>query len=68
MDVQKVTHEVRLQQWSRIVKECRSSGKTIKAWCAKNIINIKTYYHWQSKFARQLAGNLRQVKRETLSL
>jgi hypothetical protein len=49
MDVQKITHEVRLQQWGSIVKDCRSSGKSIKAWCAENSINIKTYYYWQKK-------------------
>lgn len=47
MKVQQVTHEVRLQQWERIVQECRSSGKPIKTWCHENQINIKTYYHWQ---------------------
>ncbi len=49
MDVQKITHEVRLQQWGNIVKDCRSSGKSIKAWCAEKSINIKTYYYWQKK-------------------
>jgi transposase-like protein len=47
MKVQRLTHEVRLQQWSNIVKECRSSGKTITAWCAEHKINTKTYYRWQ---------------------
>ena len=47
MKVPQLTHEVRLQQWRKTVQECRSSGKTIKAWCDENQINIKTYYHWQ---------------------
>ncbi|HCW08569.1 MAG TPA: IS66 family insertion sequence hypothetical protein [Cytophagales bacterium] len=47
MNVQKVTHEVRLQRWEKLVQECRSSGKTIALWCSENRINIKTYYHWQ---------------------
>ena len=61
MDVQKLTHEVRLQQWGRIVKDCRSSGKSVKAWCAEQNINIKTYYYWQKKVCqatcRELAMN-----------
>ena len=61
MDVQKLTHEVRLQQWGRTVKDCRSSGKSIKAWCAEQNINIKTYYYWQKKVCqatcRELATN-----------
>lgn len=47
MGVQSVAHEIRLQKWGSIVKECRSSGKPIKAWCADNNINLKTYYYWQ---------------------
>ncbi len=61
MDVQKLTHEVRLQQWSKTVKECRSSGKSVKAWCDGQNINIKTYYYWQKKVCqatcRELAMN-----------
>jgi hypothetical protein len=29
--------------------ECRSSGKSIAAWCEENGINIKTYYFWQKR-------------------
>lgn len=49
MDVQVVTHEIRLQKWMDIVKDCRSSGKTIKAWCNENGIDLKRYYYWQRK-------------------
>ena len=61
MDVQKLTHEVRLQQWGRTVQDCRSSGKSIKSWCDGQNINIKTYYYWQKKVCqatcRELAAN-----------
>ena len=60
MDVQVVTHEVRLQKWISIVKSCRSSGKTIKVWCEDNDINLKSYYYWQRKVCletcREIAG------------
>jgi len=39
MDVQRVTHEVWLQQWSGIVKECRGSEKSIQRWCVEQGIN-----------------------------
>ena len=29
--------------------ECRSSGKSIAAWCEENGINIKTYYFWRKR-------------------
>ena len=61
MDVQKLTHEIRLQQWGKTVKDCRSSGKSVKSWCDEQNINIKTYYYWQKKVCqvtcRELAMN-----------
>jgi hypothetical protein len=58
MDVQKLTHEVRLQQWGRTVKDCRNSGKSVKSWCAENNINIKTYYYWQRKVCQSTCREL----------
>ena len=58
MDVQIVTHEIRLQEWITIVKECRNSGKTIKAWCEENNINIKTYYRWQKIVCQKVCPEL----------
>ena len=55
MKVQTVTHEVRLQNWRELVKECRMSGKTINAWCTEHNINPKTYYHWQRLVCRELS-------------
>lgn len=56
--VQKLTHEVRLQQWRQIVTDCRSSGQSIKDWCEKHEINIKTYYHWQKQVYRETCQTL----------
>ena len=42
-------HEYYLQLWRGRVMECRSSGKSIAAWCEENGINIKTYYFWQKR-------------------
>lgn len=58
MNVQKLTHEVRLQQWGNTVKECRNSGKSVKSWCAEHHINIKTYYYWQKKVCRATCREL----------
>jgi len=38
--------EFRLKQWTKIIQTCQASGMTVVAWCAKNDINIKTYYYW----------------------
>ena len=49
MDVQRVTHGIRLRQWTIIVKECQGSGKTIKRWCEEQGVSSKSYYYWQRK-------------------
>ena len=46
MDTQKVKREYRLQQWSELVRLCRSSGQKVSVWCAENNINPKRYYYW----------------------
>ena len=46
MDTQEVKRKYRLNQWIEIVRQCRSSGQTVSAWCAENNINLKQYYYW----------------------
>ena len=49
MELQKTKHQMKLTQWGQLVYECRNSGLTVKEWCAKNEINVGTYYRWQKK-------------------
>ncbi len=46
MDTREVTRKYRLNQWIEIIRECRSSGQTVSAWCAGHDINPKSYYYW----------------------
>lgn len=46
MNTREVTRQYRLKQWMEIVRECRSSGQTVSAWCAAHDINPKSYYYW----------------------
>lgn len=46
MDTQEIKRHYRLNQWTEIVRQCRSSGQTVAIWCAENNINPKTYYYW----------------------
>lgn len=61
MDVQKMKREFRLKQWIDMVKECRSSGKTIKGWCEEQGINLKSYYYWQRKVQRAAGKKLAMI-------
>lgn len=46
MDTRKITQQYRLKQWMETIRECRSSGQTVKAWCAEHGVNPKSYYYW----------------------
>ena len=63
MDVQVVTREVRMQKWIGIVKDCRSSGKTIAVWCDENDVNVKTYYYWQRKVCLETCRDIETVQK-----
>ncbi|WP_238903433.1 IS66 family insertion sequence element accessory protein TnpB [Clostridium sp. YIM B02506] len=45
----KITHEMRLAQWTPIVRECRNSGRAIESWCIENNVNEKQFYYWQHR-------------------
>ena len=47
--LQTVTKKNHLTIWSERVRACRSSGLTVKDWCAENEIIPNTYYRWQKK-------------------
>ena len=40
-----VKRDVQLQEWTEQIKAQQESGMTVKAYCAQNGINIKTYYY-----------------------
>ena len=42
--------------WQERIKECRSSGQSVKAWCQENQISVKTYYRWE-KLSLAMAAN-----------
>ena len=75
--VQELKHAGRLREWSGRVAECRSSGISVKAWCAEQGIALKTYYNWEKQIVkaatqqyalpvRAQAGLLMQVNPESM--
>ena len=50
--VQELKHAARLREWSGRVAECRSSGISVKAWCAEQRIALKTYYNWEKQIVK----------------
>lgn len=54
MDTGKVTHQYRLAEWAPIIRECKNSDLTVRAWCQENRINEKRFYYWQRKVREEL--------------
>ena len=47
--LQTVTGQNNLALWAERVRACRSSGKSVKSWCAENGIVPNTCFRWQKK-------------------
>ena len=57
MRIEEVLQNQRLNEWGQMVQACRSSGKSVSAWCSENDINEKTYYYRQRKVCAALPAN-----------
>ena len=56
----KISHEVRLNNWKKIVEECnnQSNGTTVKEWLAANGIKVKRYYCLIRRVRRAITNRL----------
>ena len=43
----KSTHQIRCEQWTRIIEECLASGMPKTSWCKANGISDKAFFYWQ---------------------
>lgn len=43
----KITHQVRVNQWKEIMQACLSSGMKKTTWCRANGISEKQFFYWQ---------------------
>lgn len=61
----KITHEMRLMQWSQIIHECRNSGIGVRSWCLENNINEKKFYYWQRRVRGKVFDTLKKMNLKT---
>ena len=47
MTSMELKHQARLQKWGSAIKECRSSGQSVREWCRQQGITPTTYYRWE---------------------
>ena len=54
------THEVRLNQWKLIIKQCQSrpEGQTAKQWMEENGVQENAYYYWIRKVGREVYNQM----------
>ncbi len=55
--ISQIKTELRMKEWTEMVREYRSSGLTAKEWCMNNGINIKTYYYRLKRAREFICGN-----------
>lgn len=41
----KITHKVRCEQWTNIIKECLASGMPKTTWCREHGISDKSFFY-----------------------
>ncbi len=51
--MEKITHQMRREQWSKIISECLASGQSKTAWCRQNGISDKSFFYWQKILRRE---------------
>ena len=59
----RITHQVRLANWAKIIEECnnRPAGTTAKQWLRDNGISEKSYYYWLRKVGQEVYSSKEMV-------
>ena len=48
MNAWDLKREAAIPMWQARIKACRSSGLSVREWCAANGIDRRTYYKWEA--------------------
>lgn len=59
-EIAKVKKEVKLGQWTEMVKSRNESGLTVTDWCKQNGINLKTYYYRLKRLRQAVCNEIEQ--------
>ena len=63
MDIWKIRQEALIPVWQDRIRDCRASGLSVRAWCARNNISHQTYYNWEKRCLARAEQDL--TKEET---
>ena len=53
-----VKNRYRLEQWTELIRDCRSSGMKINDWCEANGVSRNAYFYWLRKVRSEACRNL----------
>lgn len=56
----KITYEMRLMQWTQIIRECHNSGMSVKDWCLETNVSEKKFYYWQRRVRGEAFESLKK--------
>lgn len=56
--VTKVKQSLHKEKWIALIKDCQSSGMTIRDWCKQNDIKEQTYYRNLQKLRSEICEQL----------
>lgn len=59
--MEKVTHEVRCEQWTQIIKECLASGMNKTACCKAHGFSVKSFFYWQRILRNETYNEQKQL-------
>ena len=45
-------NRIRMEQWTALIRDCKSSGMKVEAWCAANGVSRDSYYYWLRKIRK----------------
>ena len=49
MSACELKRQAKLEHWRTQIIDCRSSGMSVKGWCAEHNISTGTYYRWEKE-------------------
>jgi putative transposase len=54
IDMRGIKKEYRMAEWTGLIRQCVSSGMSVRDWCEANGINKRIYYYWQDKVRKTM--------------
>lgn len=60
-ELQSINDHARLDQWKRLIQECRNSGMSVRSWCKQNNVSEPSYYYYLKKIRQSIVDSETQT-------